>query len=1092
MIFDEPSSSTAMSQNGEEIVPDPPEMDAADFMHTPQSGRMEESMTESELGNSMYKRTADQMEGHTPSSTGSRDAGSSGGTQKQKSTRGARACTNCHRLKMKCEGAENGGPCLRCARSGHECIFLESNRGRKSDKRRKTAAMQQSLKKVEHMLVSLLQNMNDTPAATMSPIDATFSQAKLKHRSTKPGADTNISPAAVDMLVERVRKLVSAEGLDNAKTHSIRGIAEQTAKFMQQLGLLDETTCSNLFDPSDERFLKKLLQTALKGNASMDRTNPSTSSDKMDSTRMPHLPDNTLNPLGLFAEASLQNWQRNNSENQRNKQFPHSSRHDSPGTLPGGDTPGVEGLNQGALPHGQSGASKDVPRQYGVANESYFHSSTMTPMAAMENGGDSPPELLTEGIVSSEEALELFRIFFHHCSLHMFLLDPEWHTPTFVCSRSPFLFTCVCAVASKFYTRRRDLYVQCQRRAIKSAFDVMSRGHKSPEIVQGFLLLTLYNQPVERYEEDRTWLFAGVAIRMAQDLNLHRKTVMSNEEKEDENKMRDVLNRERTWYICFCVDRTLSAQMGKPYSIREDFLIRHAAEWCLQPFSRPWDLGICALVDLLRVQTRQLDFLYSSTVTPSGLNVDLDYPAILPSFNEQLSETMQFWYRLGLDSVTRTWRPLSSSNPQTDMSKPPHPDNIALTPSQRNKERGEDKDKNPDTADKDKNMSKAFLPLLQNLVMDLGNSGVADTLRVSTLLALHQAGPPGDDADLSTRSMYYIARQAPLRYNYAILVLNSFGLQYALERPSDGISADKPQYLVRCVHAAKEIIATVKYGMREILRYAPDPTFVVVAYACVFLLKLIQPMFAKYINEEEIIALVNNTIEVLEEAAVDPSHTPALYASFLRSLVQSRHESSMDSASHGHAAAEAGPSGAGATHAASMGEPHRAGTGPANDPSLAPPPRSPTSMTVDPTQVNPMVAELAASDPMHMNNAHGSELELDPSGVPTTLSMPMDTSTVPISMPAPHDTFPDIQGWDAMQYAKAQGVDVNRVLDNSFWASLLPPGYGSGGPNPVPSFDLSRESDLFRPSSASGGRAALTPGATRASSPTLMLGHFPL
>lgn len=1027
----------------------------------------------------MYKRSAEAMESSTASV---RDSAA----PKQRSTRGARACTNCHRLKMKCEGAENGGACLRCTRGGHECIFLESNRGRKSDKRRKTVAMQQSLKKVEHLLVTLLQNMNDSSPSGSSPATAESVNNKLAHEGSA-SLDADISPQAVDMLVDRIRELVATDGLDQHQLQSVRGIAKQTAKFMEQLGLLDKVAPMNLLEPGRENFLRHLLHSALYGGGWRPRrTGLSQSAEAMDSTRLPHLPDNTLNPLGLFAHASLQNWQRTKQDSTRQQQVRPGKEQASAAGSSEASAASAAGDRSDAS---SQGSAKEPPRQIGVANVSYFHPSDKSSTGAPETEAHTPPELLTEGIITSEEALELFRIFFHHCALHMFLLDPEWHTPTFVCSRSPFLFTCVCAVASKFYTRRRDLYGQCQRRTIKSAFKVMSRGFKSTEIVQGFLLLTLYNQPVERYEEDRTWLFAGVAIRMAQDLNLHRKTVITKELMADENKMRDVLNRERTWYICFCVDRTLSAQMGKPYSIREDFLIRHTSEWCMQPLSRPWDLGICALVDLLRVQTRQLDFLYSSTVTPSGLNVDLDYPAILPSFNEQLSETMQFWYRLGLDSRTRSLYPADGPMTQGEMSQPPHPDSIAT-------DTDASKGRFPRGHERDDDHRASLEPGLQSPMTGPEQPGMADTLRVSTLLALHQAGPPSEDADLNTRSIYYITRQAPLRYNYAILVLNSFGLQYALERPTDGVSADKPQYLVRCVHAAKEIIATVKYGMREILRYAPDPTFVAVAYACVFLLKLIQPMFAKHINEEEIIALVNHTIEVLEEAAVDPSHTPALYASFLRTLVQSRHDTSHDM-SHGAAPAEdAGPT---APQSRAPGEAPMGGVadpaGPVpspqrqsgTDPSLAPPPRSP-AMTVNPTQVNPMVAELAA-DGMRAS-APAVDINAPTLAIPMPSVPPLETGA-PMDLPGAPDAFAGMHGWDAMQYAKAQGVDVNRVLDNSFWNSLLPLGYGSGGAVGSSAFDLSRESDLFRTPNL-GSRTAITPGATRASSPTLMHGHFPL
>jgi hypothetical protein len=59
--------------------------------------------------------------------------------------------------------------------------------------------------------------------------------------------------------------------------------------------------------------------------------------------------------------------------------------------------------------------------------------------------------------------------------------------------------------------------------------------------------------------------------RMATDLNLHRKSSSTSPET-TEGKARDqeVYNRERTWLVCFCLDRSTSAQMGKPSSIKEE------------------------------------------------------------------------------------------------------------------------------------------------------------------------------------------------------------------------------------------------------------------------------------------------------------------------------------------------------------------------------------------------------------------------------------------------------------------------------------------------------------------------------------------
>lgn len=48
------------------------------------------------------------------------------------------------------------------------------------------------------------------------------------------------------------------------------------------------------------------------------------------------------------------------------------------------------------------------------------------------------------------------------------------------------------------------------------------------EVCQAYLLLSMWTLgPEKTFEQDRTWLMLGMAIRMATDLNLHRKSIMS-------------------------------------------------------------------------------------------------------------------------------------------------------------------------------------------------------------------------------------------------------------------------------------------------------------------------------------------------------------------------------------------------------------------------------------------------------------------------------------------------------------------------------------------------------------------------------------
>ncbi|SPO27877.1 uncharacterized protein UTRI_05020 [Ustilago trichophora] len=821
-------------------------------------------------------------------------------TKKQKPTRGARACTNCRRLKMRCVGAEKGPPCNRCRNGNHECIFEESNRGKKGGKNQKAEAMQQSLRKMEQTLATVLRSIRDPGLAaqhggmvTRSP-SPTFprepersskepsrSDPRLTHSNSFSGGDYGprspwnrvadpYSSHGTHAGASPARG--SNDGASPMSTINPNAVAQRSAS----------STEGSLHSPANAhgtRFLEPLphhhRQQTRPGAPGFEapRSRPSRGSPRLHS-----LPDNTLNPLGLLAEASLHNTQRARklarsgaSNNSRDKDSQRSGS-------TGGQSPDKTVKSEGGddeSPAGQGGSQSEAKRKIplGVASQNYFRPGPMTilPLRRIIIEREMPPELLTLGIVTSEEVLDLFSIFFRRCTQHVCLLDAEWHTPTFICSRSPFLFTCVCTVASKFYERRPDLHAKCLALTRKVAFDVVNRGFKSIEIVQGFLLMAMYAQPAERFEEDKTWMYSGIALRMATDLNLHRKSVATfNDSPHPDDpavldREREILNRERTWYVCFALDRGLSIQMGKPYTIREDWIVRNCRNWGSR-FSRPWDLSVSAIVDLYRISSRQLDFLYSSTSSVSGLNTEIDYSLVLPVFNEQLQEWREEW----------RWRGLFTM---------PEEGEEYIEKKRRKLAVAADKAAAKETKGKGKGVANS------NAGGDAGDKEAAanGTADKGAKYEFEDDDEDAENLDLNTRIMIHHVHSVPVRWSFAVLVLNSFGLQQAVDHPI-GASLDRAQYFAKCLEAAKTIVTQCTGPSRRNMRYAPDAHILTLAYACVFLLKLIRPAFAGYVEEESILALVQDACDMLQEVSVNETHTPALYASFLRALLQARKE----------------------------------------------------------------------------------------------------------------------------------------------------------------------------------------------------------
>lgn len=1109
------NSSNGMKEEGEDSYEDDEEEDEEE------DGEEEEEEDVKGANGKKRKRSEDtdnnkakgQRKGKGATATSTEEVGADG--KKPKPSRGAKACTHCRRLKMRCVGAENGPPCERCKHTNNACIFEESHRGKRSGKSQKTEAMAASLRKMEATMNNLIKSLKDPSKVysqgggmvtrSPSPQAANRSQNNMgrhfddRNRNTNQADDRERlergwpSVDEADELGRAYGAIREGKGTGNAAAspseaeaqgvfvgrslrHEPMGIAAASpgGKHIDPKALGNNSRDSNM-RTRDLSIPESLGNTSIHHTRFAEPERPARSI-RHPSPRLHSLPDNTLNPLGLLAEASLHNSTRSRRLSSRNR----ASQDDTArialratGTL-SGSTPGSASSPggsshtgvQGALGHSPTGSAKtdlhgdtnaderqngkvttvqdeydefpgvekakeksgisnlsaavaagtpggiDEEEKYhlGVASETYFKPGPMTilPLRRIVIERELAPELLTQGIITSQEVLELFQIFFHHCSQHVVLLDPDWHTPTMICSRSPFLFTVVCTIAAKFYTKRPELHLKCLQMVRKSAYLIMSRGFKSVEIVQGFMLLTLWNTPAERFEEDKTWLFSGVAIRMATDLNLHRKSVASlpGTHQSDEptviEREREIINRERTWLICFSIDRSISGQMGKPWTIREDWIIRNSRHWCLQRLSQPWDLGVCALVELLRLSSRQLDSLYSSTSSISGLNTDLDYCNTLHVFNEQLDEWHAIWKARGFFTS-------------------PH-DNLR------------------------------------------GNVGPADISKeeaaaAENLRSANTPVPPAEDEDHHRRTLHFITKQAPIRYNYAVLILNSFGLQHAVDFPLRS-GLDKGLYFTKCLQAAKNIVFAARDGLKPVLAYSPDTIFVIISYACVFLLKLTRPTFTSCVDEESVLAVVTEGADLLESVAMNPTHTPALYASFLRALLQSRLERS-------------------ATNRSGATTPHRSRAA------------SPTNgqngdEDVDDTGLAGLEERV---EQQHEELLPSSTIM--PANVFTSLGRSMgggNATNLTAEQAALLNNYVDTTRSGA-QTPLQPGLTVDQLLNESFWGSLLPPGFG--GPLDglaTGSVEMFPSSGPMHSSAQFGGTASMpaSNNQTRASTPSML------
>ncbi|KAL0567880.1 hypothetical protein V5O48_014114 [Marasmius crinis-equi] len=277
-----------------------------------------------------------------------------------------------------------------------------------------------------------------------------------------------------------------------------------------------------------------------------------------------------------------------------------------------------------------------------VANETYFLPGPAINLdiraTLIEQHG--PPEILAHGLVTPDDVERLFEIFCTRVNPFLSMLDPVIHTLSSISARCPFLFTVICAVSSRYYTKKSEIYPVAMQFAKSSAAKALVDGWRSVEVCQAYVLMSMYAVPAHRGEEDRSWLYTSLAIRIATDLNLDMlpTTIPQNEKQE-----REVLNRTRVWMICVNLDRSTATQFGRPSTVKEDYIVRNSDDWYKKSqYNLNYDVHLCAHTALLKIVARFHEEIFSD---PSGLNKGVDFYTVTLKHDAYLIQFEEQWWQ---------------------------------------------------------------------------------------------------------------------------------------------------------------------------------------------------------------------------------------------------------------------------------------------------------------------------------------------------------------------------------------------------------------------------------------------------------------
>ncbi|POG66253.1 hypothetical protein GLOIN_2v1658407 [Rhizophagus irregularis DAOM 181602=DAOM 197198] len=202
------------------------------------------------------------------------------------------------------------------------------------------------------------------------------------------------------------------------------------------------------------------------------------------------------------------------------------------------------------------------------------------------NSGDTTPILnspIPRIIIASDhipiEIIEhLASCFFRYIDIQLSI----FHEATFMRQLrqnkvSAFLVYAMCAVSSRYATHpaivRKPPYTAGEQFAnVATKMILQSFDYPSVEYVQAFILLTLHN--FGTCKGPRAWMYIGMAIRMAQEIGLHKIDETASGAQPVKLKSEATFiqkeTKRRIFWACFLLDRYSACALGRPTLIDED------------------------------------------------------------------------------------------------------------------------------------------------------------------------------------------------------------------------------------------------------------------------------------------------------------------------------------------------------------------------------------------------------------------------------------------------------------------------------------------------------------------------------------------
>ncbi|KAI0091326.1 hypothetical protein BDY19DRAFT_886393 [Irpex rosettiformis] len=539
------------------------------------------------------------------------------------------ACERCKGLKVKCEFKPGFDVCKRCSNGNHECKIPGRKKRRAPPKREHLLSqIRDQTEKIEKLMAELeaANRKVEAARATAIPLDApspsqsteSYSFASSGLASPEVGSvsengtlgGTKTKADVMDWIAKARESIEAFSGYISiggpGATREMLATEDDGSDHGSPINNEDDGTFEiDVVDAEDDIDGGGAGVSGDEGSVHTSRRAGSEAPTRQE--RLATIPS-VAAPLGLLADLSL----------------------------------GTKGVRRrtSRSSMGEDDGNEDL----GLANMDYFRPSPAIERPLVQD--HQPPHILRSGLITVVEVEKLFDIYWKYMNCSVSLLDPALYSAQQAYWRSPFLFTVVCGIASRFYAERPELYQRAMEFARLAAGTALIGGQKSVESVHAYILLALYPVPAKKWEDDRGWIYLGVAIRIATDLNLHYPNTAK---PKDERHAREMLNRTRAWLNCFNLDRSTGSQYGKaPIISNTDYVASHSQEWWnSSPFNlRGFDIQLAAYNAELKLMGLFRAKIHSDPNSPTGFNKNIDLAVLAAETDDQLARLWEQWLNL--------------------------------------------------------------------------------------------------------------------------------------------------------------------------------------------------------------------------------------------------------------------------------------------------------------------------------------------------------------------------------------------------------------------------------------------------------------